>query len=201
MTAAVLTADIVNSTQLPPDQSSELRRTLEVIFDKQRLEFYRGDSFQALIAKPGEALRAALQARSLARGLGISHDVRCSIGLGRVAGAAGRLATASDEAFVLSGRAFDNLGEERRLAIVSAVEEHNTALRLLAAYADRLFRQLTAKQASVVFELLSGRTQTEAAATLHVTQATVSSHAQSAGWTEIEYLLSEYEALCASLKN
>ena len=198
MIAAVITADIVNSTRLEAGQATVLRHALEGTFSENQLEFFRGDSFQLLVRKPAAALRLALQARSLARSLGTDFDIRCSIGIGKYEGPVKSLSTASGESFLLSGRAFDSLADNRRLAIVSSTEDRNQTFRILAAYCDHLFRALTAKQASVVYELLTGKTQIEAGAQLKVTQATVSSHAQSAGWTEIEYLLTEYEALCAS---
>ncbi|RYY89855.1 MAG: hypothetical protein EOO15_04945 [Chitinophagaceae bacterium] len=199
--AAVITADIVNSTSLAAKQAADLRKVIEGIFDSHKLEFYRGDSFQALVKEPGIALRLVLRARSAARSIGGEFDVRCSIGIGNYNSPVRSLATASGEAFLLSGRSLDAQGGGRRLAIVSAGEEQNAAFRLLAAYSDHLLQALTAKQASVVHELLSGKTQSEAGARLGITQATISSHAQSAAWNEIEYLLSEYEALCASAKN
>lgn len=199
MILAVITADIVHSTRLAGKQAAELRRGLEGIFAGAPLEFFRGDSFQVLQPEPADALRGVLRARTSARSLGLDFDIRCSIGIGDGDPAAQPLATASGAAFLLSGRAFDGLGE-RRLAIVSEQEAANRAFRLLAAYADHLFGALTARQASIVHELLSGKTQIETAAQLGVTQPTISSHAQSAGWTEIEFLLTEYEALCASLK-
>ncbi|RYY40664.1 MAG: hypothetical protein EOO08_05925 [Chitinophagaceae bacterium] len=198
---AIITADIVNSTQMDAREAKRFRAGLDATFTGHKLEFFRGDSFQVLIKDPRFALRLVLRARSLARSAGTNFDVRCSIGIGSTEGTVRSLATASGEAFLLSGHAFDALEDNRRLAIVSGSEASKTALRILAAYADHLFRALTAKQASVVYELLSGKTQTETAAQLKITQATISSHAQSAAWGEIEYLLSEYDALCASAKS
>ncbi|GAB4091945.1 hypothetical protein [Flaviaesturariibacter terrae] len=197
--AAVLTADIVNSTALGQAASTELRADLETGMKAELFEFFRGDSFQALLRDPEEGLKAALAGRCAARSLGTEYDVRCSIGIGRVDGAITQLATASGEAFLLSGRAFDSLGSDQRLSIVSGNAACNAAFRILAAYCDHLFQGLTAKQASVVLALLSGKTQTEAATQLQVTQATISNHAHSAGWSKIEWLLAEYAALCRTL--
>jgi hypothetical protein len=124
-------------------------------------------------------------------------DIRASIGIGSIKLPVKSFQTASGDIFVLSGRAFDNMSKDERLAIVC--NEKNKVvylgLKIAAHFADYLFQRLTLKQAAVVFELLMKRTQTDTARRLKKTQATVNKHAQSAGWPEIERLLEEYENL------
>ena len=114
-TSAVITADIVNSTQLGKPDERKLLKTLEEIFQHNKLEFYRGDSFQVYLKDATEALGLILHARAAALKLvpAISEpifDVRASIGIGAVHLPVRSLSTASGEAFLLSGRAFDNIG-------------------------------------------------------------------------------------------
>jgi hypothetical protein len=199
MQIAVLTADVVHSTQLSAPEEKGLQASLKELYAGQRLEFYRGDSFQAAVQPVSEALRLALRARAFARSLGNAYDIRISIGIGKVPGPVKSLSSANGEAFLLSGRSFDELKDEQRLAIRGTEEGLNVTFRILAAYCDHLFRNLTARQAAVVGELLAGRTQTEAAAALGITQATISAHAGAASWPEIESLLHEYETITASL--
>ena len=57
---AILTGDIVNSTRLGPGREKKLMKTLQQIFNKYKLEFYRGDSFQAFLDDATIALNASL---------------------------------------------------------------------------------------------------------------------------------------------
>ncbi|MDB5250892.1 MAG: hypothetical protein JWP27_61 [Flaviaesturariibacter sp.] len=193
--AVVVTADIVHFTRLALKKQKELVAGIAVVFGTARFEFYRGDSFQAYLKQPAPALRAVLQARALARSFGVEQDVRASIGIGPVDSPVRSLRTATGAAFVLSGRSFDEMTGADRLRIVTESETEQSALRILAYYCDSLFRRLTAKQAAVIFELLAGSTQVEAAKKRKIAQATANKHAQAGGWSEMDRLLREYEKL------
>ena len=190
---AVITADIVNSTQLAKEQEKKLLSQLTVVLQEYKYEFYRGDSFQVYLKNYQAALQVVLQSRAIARAFSHLFDVRASIGIGNVEAPVRSLKTATGEAFILSGRAFDEMEPDERLKIQSTEEQANIAFRLIAYYCDHLFRNMTPKQAAVVNELLKGRTQMEAAKKLQITQATLNQHAQAAGWNEIEKLLKEYQ--------
>ena len=95
---------------------------------------------------------------------------------------------------------FDLLKDDQRLCIQSADESANTAFRVVGYFADYLVKRLTAKQAEVVFELLKGQNQTEVAKKLKRKQSTVNKHAQSAGWSEIEKILKEYNKVITQFK-
>lgn len=198
MRAAVITADIVNSTQLSKPAFRKVVKQLTDLLQPYQFEFFRGDSFQVLLKTPSEALRLLLQLRASAikwSTMTTPADVRASIGIGNAKRTIKDLKTASDEVFVLSGRAFDKLEKEERLTIVCNEKNKavNLGLEVLAQFADYIFQRLTAKQAAVVLELLSRRTQTEAAKKLKKSQATVHKHAQAARWPEIQTLLASYE--------
>jgi len=83
---AVITADIVNSTRLKKSEEKILIGSLSTILKSYKFEFYRGDSFQAYLPDPKQALKVVLLARAAARRLpsGFSSpftDVRASIGI------------------------------------------------------------------------------------------------------------------------
>jgi biotin operon repressor len=204
---AVITADIVNSTKLSKADNKRLIKNLLLILQPYTHEFFRGDSFQVYVKSPVDALQVLLQLRAVAMKLqpGASiplADIRSSIGIGLVKQPVKTLRTATDEAFVLSGRSFDKLKPDQRL-VISCTEKNqvaNLGLNVIAHFIDYLFQRLTSKQASVVFELLLNRTQTEIARKLKKSQATVHKHVQSAGWPEIEKLLQEYRLLIDSIK-
>jgi hypothetical protein len=206
MISAVITADIVASTSLSRIQLKILMKNLSMILAPYQHEFFRGDSFQVYIKSPGEALLLLLQMRTAAMKLAQDSsmpltDVRACLGIGAVKPPVKTLKTASDEAFVLSGRAFDKMSAEQRLGITGNEKniEVNLGLKLIAGFIDYVFQRLTSKQAAVVFELLMGRTQVEAARRLKKSQATVHKHARSAGWPEIEKLLPDYQTLISLL--
>lgn len=198
--AAVVTADIVNSSRLSKAESKKLSKNLALILQGHQHEFFRGDSFQVFVKNPAEALRILLQARTAAVKFSSEAaiiDVRGSIGIGNAKLPVRSLSTASGEAFTLSGRAFDKMGRDQRLVI--ACDEKNVTvnlgLQVIANFIDYIFQRLTVKQAAVVVELLMNRTQMETARKLKKSQPTVNKHAQSAGWPQIEKLLDQYKDL------
>jgi hypothetical protein len=191
--AAIITADIVNYTVLKPTTEKKMVSQLSTILKDTKFEFYRGDSFQAYIKHPMTAFRLLLQLRMAAKSHSSIHDIRTSIGIGKVDIPVRSLRTATGEAFVLSGRAFDQLADERLLLIQSGNEQANIAFRIIAYYTDHLLKRLTSKQAEVIAELLKEQTQAEVAKKLKKAQATINKHAQAAGWVEIQRLLNEYK--------
>jgi hypothetical protein len=197
--SAVITADVVNYTGLPIKDQQKLMDALSQLAKPNKLEFYRGDSFQVYLKHPNEALRLLVKMRTAARSINAEFpmtDIRASIGIGEVNHPLKALGTASGEAFILSGRSFDNMFQtEQKLVIQSEQPQMQTTLRLIASFIDYLMNQLTSKQAEVVFELLNNQTQLEAAKKLKKSQATVNQHLQSAAWSEIEKLLGEFERL------
>lgn len=197
---AVLTADIVHSTQLQPDDLKALLETEEELLAGTRFEFYRGDSFQAYLSNAAAALRLVLQLRTAARRLNQQYgegliDVRCAVGLAAGDPPPEPVGTASGPAFLLSGRSFDALVNGACLAIVSEHAEANLSLDLVARFADHLLRQLTGRQAAVIFELLGDRSQQEVARVLGKSPATISQHVHSGAWPELERLLRDYSTL------
>jgi hypothetical protein len=206
-TSAVITADIVNSTLLPKPEAKRLMKNLLAVIEPYDHEFFRGDSFQVFVRSSSEALTVLLVLRTVAIKLLPAavvplSDIRASIGLANVKLPLKSLKTASGEAFVLSGRAFDKMNAGQRLAISCTEKNHiaNLGLNVVARFADYLFQRLTPKQAAVVFELLQKRTQTETARRLKKSQATIHKHTQSAGWPEIEKLLSDYQLLINTIQ-
>lgn len=205
MNAAVITADIVNSTRLRKSDLKKLTVLLTGIFRNCPFEFYRGDSFQAYVPDGPDALRLALLCRAGAKKLLNSEkqpitDITASIGIANVKKHVKSVSTETGEPFITSGRAFDGIKNPgTRLVISSADERFNTALKITAAYADLIFAKLTTKQAAVIFELLSGSSQTEIAKKFKKSQATINRHAKAAEWPALETLLADYRLLTEKL--
>ncbi|MFN8153546.1 MAG: hypothetical protein U0Y08_04560 [Bacteroidia bacterium] len=204
----VLTADIVNSE---PSWAKELGKRLEqTIYATQaaaKVFFYRGDSFQAYLPDPYSTYRLSLLLRTEAILFEkdrpeIHTDVRISIGIGTVELPVSQLATAQGEAFVLSGRGFDDLAQtDRRISIKCSQATTQIALQSISLFTDYLFRSLTIKQAEVLEHLLNHRTQIETAKLLKKSQSTVNKHVQSMGWKQIEELISLYEKSIQIINN
>lgn len=204
---AVITGDIVNSTLLTPKAEKKLRLGLQKILAPYKHEFYRGDSFQAYIKQPENALRISLLCRTATMGAGNKEntppcDIRISIGLGALSGPVRKLATARGEAFLLSGRAFDQLSQTNRRLFISArgPKSIGYGFDLVATYLDAVLREITSKQASVIHQLLSGKNQQEIARHLKKSKSTISQMVSSAKWTEIEWLLTMYDKLLKEIK-
>ena len=196
--SAVITADIVNSTSLTKEAHKKLIATLESLLDDYKFEFYRGDSFQVYLREKEKVLELIFKIRTAAKKIITSSkpliDVRTGVGIGHVKSAIRDLKASTEEPFVLSGRSLDELSSsDDRLRIQSFDDNANCVFRLISRFTDYIFKQLTSKQAAVIFELLLGHTQTDAAKRLKKSQVTVNKQSHAAGWIEIERLLSEYE--------
>jgi hypothetical protein len=199
---AVLTGDIVNSTKLLPTEEKKLKALLETFLRGNQHEFYRGDSFQAFIKNPLEALRLALACKSLAISITKDRDevipaicdIRISIGIGEVVTPIKKPGEAKGEAFLLSGRNLDELLEQR-LAISYSEPIPNIGFQVIADYLDSIYKGMTAKQAEVIVDLLRGTTQQQLTVTLDKSKSTISQLANAGRWPEIQKLLKQYESL------
>ncbi len=130
----------------------------------------------------------------------ISSDIRISIGLGKVKTPVAVLGTTKGEAFVLSGRAFDELTKnDTRLAIASSNKLAAQGLEVIADYINSIFKNMTVKQAGVIFELLKGGSQHTVAAKLKKSRSTINEHVAAGRWPEIEKLLQQYENIINQL--
>jgi len=198
---AVITGDIVNSTQLLPRQERKLfERLMYEILKDHPFEFYRGDSFQAFIDKPERSLQLALACRALAISFSeqpaMSFDIRISIAIGKVNLPIGNLGTNKQEPFVLSGRRLDTLKEEgRRLAIISGDQKADIAFDVISNYIDSIFQKMTSRQADVIAKLLNGASQQQLAESLNKSKSTISELAAAGKWPEIELLMQQFEEL------
>ncbi len=203
---AVLTGDIVNSTKLKPAKEKKLLLMLQDVLLPYQFEFYRGDSFQVYQKNAAMALETALLCRTAAicilpgNAENTATDVRISIGIGSVKAPVKTLSTAKGEAFVLSGRSFDDISKTNtRLAISTANSLAHEGLQVIADYVNAIFKVMTSKQATVIFELLKGQTQQVVAEKLKRSKSTIHQHVSSGRWAEIEKLLQQYQNIVNQL--
>ena len=194
---AILTADVVHSRSLDPalleTRLREISGLLERhLFDNQRVfEHYRGDSFQARLQQPEEALKTALLWRAALRATNAEQpwDLRLAIGLGpeQYASAAGAGHSAG-RAYERSGALLDTLKErdQMRLGISSPLAAWTENLQLQCHMAEGLMRRWTAPAAEAVFYALLFEANQEAlAARLGISQPSVHKRLQTASWPAI----------------
>ncbi|MFI5194274.1 MAG: hypothetical protein ACHQD7_09455 [Chitinophagales bacterium] len=199
--SAVITGDIVNSTRLPPGDEKKLIGRLSDILKPFQFAFYRGDSFQVYMKEPERALEIALLCRTMALGFAKEKtkkitDVRMGIGIGRVTEPVRDPGSANGEAFLLSGRTFDDLEKSgSRLAITSTDEMANAGFSVLSDYINEICRKMSVKQANVIFELLQGYSQQETAIRLKKSKSTINQHVTAGSWNELEKLVLQYRRL------
>src|SRR5580692_2684262 len=186
---AVLTGDIVNSTKLPSSQEEWLLEVLDRFLNPHPHEFYRGDSFQAYIKEPSEALELALACRAVTieittkEDASVRGDIRIGIGIGEIVVPVSSLGSAKGEAFLLSGRELDELQKtERRLAISCSNKMANIGFEIAADYLDSIFMEMTGKQADVIVSLLRGVTQQQVAISSKRAKSTISELANVGRW-------------------
>jgi hypothetical protein len=191
----VITADIVNSTSLPKAVHQKLIGTIKSLIEPNKFEFYQGDSFQVYMKENAKALRLILQIRLAAKRIDISDtDVRAGIGIGQINTQVKKLNINREEPFILSGRSLNQLsGLTGRIAISTFDDNANFAMGIISRFADYILRDITSKQAAVIFELLMGHNQTKTAQKLKKSQTTINKQVHAAGWTDLETLLMDYE--------
>jgi hypothetical protein len=206
---AVLTGDLVASTQLSTSDLERVRRQLleavEEVADWEPglvvggAEFFRGDSWQLLLARPRRALRVALYLRAALTAQGLT-DTRLAIGLGAVeAMAPERISMSTGPAFVLSGRGLDELPHRFRMAIRAPSGQGALAdwLPVIGYLCDALVRQWTRRQAEIVRHALapSHPTQAQIADRLdpRVTPQAVGKALTGAEWRGLQAAVEQFE--------
>lgn len=207
---AVLTGDIIGSTQLSLAQMSQTRSLVERRAREFRArpqarsvcgvpEFFRGDSWQLLVKEPRWALRVALMIHAcLAAELDVRTRVSIGVGTADVIDTR-RISLSTGEAFTLSGRALDAL--TGYFDLTGALPARSGALaRWLPAtlhLCSGLLRPWTRRQAEIVsFALLPDNpTHEQIARTLrpHVAKQTVSESLAGAGWRPLLEAIRAFE--------
>jgi DNA-directed RNA polymerase specialized sigma24 family protein len=201
---AVVTADIVNSTLVKAEDFNDLSDKIKAIYEKDKIEFYRGDSFQVLVNDAQKAFLQSILSRLLAMQYSNKQkvDIRMSISLGKLNSNTGKIGSNMDDLFVRSGRAFDKFqNSTRRLYVVSGNESIDFTFEIMAEYMDSLLENITPRQAEVLYYMLKGMSQVEIARQLDKTTATINQHVKTARYTEIESLLKKFVILTQQLQD
>ena len=164
MLKGIITADIVDSTHIETEARGELPQLINKLAIELheicpvKVEMFRGDSFQVMVE---EAEKAPLVAVLLRAGLRKSElrskskviDARMSIGIGKVSYINEKITLSDGEAFILSGREFDELGK-RKLSILTPSEDVNAELRVETAFLDDVISHWTRQQSECIYNAL-----------------------------------------------
>lgn len=149
----VISGDIVASQQVSSKKYDALLYVLEQNLQKiaqhygGRFSVFRGDGFQCVLPDSQLGFRAALQLR-----LGLISeqlDARLSLSVGKIENYRADVKTATGEALTLSGRALDNMQQER--LCFSRTQEISDSFLLNIRFVDHLIGRLTTKQAQVLY--------------------------------------------------
>jgi len=159
---AVLTGDIVGSSRLTPNQMESVRSLLTEAVGavklwkrglvRGRLEFFRGDGWQLLLADAALAMRVGVFLRASLLAGGIA-DSRIAIGLGEgEKNASAKVALLTGQAFELSGHGLDEMTRYWRMtvAIPATAGPLSDWLRVIGHLCDALISQWTRRQAEIV---------------------------------------------------
>ena len=117
-------------------------------------DIYRGDSFQLKLSRPTEALKTAIQLKSMLKQTkGV--DVRIAIGIGHENYSSKKIMESQGSAFIRSGELVDNLKKRKQSMAISTGNENldyeiNLLIRLLSLTLDH-WSPAEANLASLIF--------------------------------------------------
>ncbi|MBO9613689.1 MAG: hypothetical protein J7619_13395 [Dyadobacter sp.] len=195
---AVITADMVNSTQFSREESTAWLEELLVILHQNQVfkwalkpEIYRGDSFQAVLKNPDEVMRMAILARACMRKHAPNADMRVAIGIGHTEQLTDRPGTSDGEAFRLSGHLADTIRQQKArigIALPRPSEPLSATLDLL----ETVIESWTSAQSQVIEALLQGKNVTQIAEKLSISQPAASQRVASAKWWAIDSFLATF---------
>lgn len=188
--AAFITADIARSTEI--FTSAEMERLAAEIREILAMEkciysFNRFDAFQILYRNVPSALELAMKIRMLVKKSNERRpDVRICLGLGYADTTINEFTFLKDPLFVKTGRAFDGMetGRQWFRIILSEPEEmpFHPGFTAIELFTDFLIRRLTQKQTEILYDLLSGYSQTEIATRQNKSLPTINIQVKALAW-------------------
>lgn len=193
---AVLTGDIIGSTQMAP---ADLERAFDALAASaevqaarhgESLHFtrQRGDGWQVRLARPDLALRSALAFRAALRCEGKEFETFIAAAEGPAAPmpAGADLNQATDDVFVESGRLLDFLKESHSPAQMGTLKSPEIAATFTLA--DHISQSWTPAQAAAILPMLSAReapSYTELALQLGKSRQAVTKALEGAGFSAV----------------
>lgn len=210
-----IAADVIDSTSLNRDDLLHLSEVIKGCFADARrytpIQFWgrlvKGDTIECCIQNPAMALRLSLllkcRIKAWAGELNCSEalrdlGIRFSIGVGLMRIVDPKIDVMDGEAIYIAGRNLSKIaGTSITSAFGFATADRNLTelINISIALLDDLINSLSAKQSAVIYHLLLGLNQTEIANLLFISQSSVNSRAQKAGWRLVSDTLRVYERI------
>jgi SatD family protein len=201
---AVITGDIINSKKISPKKWLRfLKQELDTIGSSPKTwEIYRGDSFQAIISKPENALKAAIKIKATVKSIqGI--DARMAIGIGTRTHNAPKVTESNGTAFVHSGEKFEVLKKEKQnLAVKSDSEDFDREINLLLKLGLIAMDNWTVNAAEIVKITMEnpGKLQEELGKIVGIKQNAISNRMKRAYYAEVMEINEMYVTKLKALK-
>jgi predicted DNA-binding protein YlxM (UPF0122 family) len=207
---AVLTGDLVGSSRFKIEkQRDEVLSILKDSFIKvessdiiaSSFAIHRGDSFQGVLSRPEQALKAAIIIRTnlLSRSLETKNrlDARIAIGIGKIDYLPGdKVGEGDGEAFRYSGMELDKMKKgEQNLTIKTPWPEINQELKTECALINAIIYRWTKEQARAILYQIQGYTQEEIAKELKISQSAVFQRLRTGGVWAVQAFLARYESM------
>lgn len=193
----VITGDIINSQHADPATwLTALKAALgQMGATPKTWEITRGDSFQLEVIAAHQALHSALYLKAIIKSIP-GLDVRMGIGIGTKTYNAPKISESSGDAFIYSGRLFDQL-KKTTLAIKSPWEDVDRTINLCLELALLTMDRWTVNSAEIMALSIRHpqKTQLELAQLIGISQGRVSERQQRAGYEEIMRLNTYFKEL------
>ncbi len=212
---AVITADLVDSSNYSEALLDEILKNLNSEFEKLQQEYaedevdfkiYRGDSFQGVISQFQDSLQIALRLKSLINKVKLKDqkpasplaDVKIAIGIGSFDYKGDSMAESNGQAFQFSGRTLDEMkNESRKIRLKTPLETLNSEFEASLFLLDAVMEKWSQASAEVVYYLLKGMKETEIAEILKISQSAVNQRKKACGWEAISVLLKRFKNVTA----
>lgn len=211
----VIAADVIDSTSLSRTDLLCLNDKVSSCFADAKyytsVQFWgrlvKGDSIECCLSDPRLALRLALlikcRIKAWAGELVCSAalqalGIRFSIGVGSMRIVDPHMNVMDGEAIYIAGRNLNKIAGSSSTSVFGfvAVDRNLTELvNVSITLLDDLINSLSAKQSAVIYYLMLGLNQTEIAKLLSISQSSVNSRSQKAGWRLILDTLRVYERI------
>ena len=222
---AVLTGDLIGSSRFRIQQREEVLSNLKDSFQEISPEIiespfvvFRGDSFQGVLTRPEEALKAALIIRasllSKFKGKRTHLDARIAIGIGTIDYLPrDQVGEGDGEAFRNSGPELDKMKKgEQNIIVRTPWAEINEELRTECALLDALIQRWTKEQAEATLyqignkifldsklfiqgEPQEGKTQEVIAKILSISQPALSQRLKTGGYWAVQAFLERFNMI------
>lgn len=206
----VITGDIIESSAIQIKYRNFLFESIRRIVDELsvieplKIEFFRGDGLQLVIASPENALKVAVLLRAGLKSCTPSEsqkawDARLSLGVGSISYHADNIVISDGEAFQFSGRELDEMGK-RRMVVKTRWPGVNDELQVSTAFADEVISSWSVSQSQAAYQaLLYNSSQKEIAYKLQKSAQNISKLLGAAKVNLIQMYINRYHNLISNI--